>query len=117
MENDLLQLKIYTALKQSQLMYRNTMRLRFEIWAMKQATKHVVLLEEMTRSDAIWKWYIHQYNQIKKRFYRENKIFVDEAFSPNHLYEIFALMAQEIENIYPLTLIQHLKNGKTIING
>ena len=116
MENEALQLKIYTALKQSQLMYRNTMRLRFEIWAMKHATKHVVLLEEMTRSDAIWKWYIHQYNQIEKRFYRENKVFIDELFDANHLYEILALMAHEIEDYYPITLIQNLKHGQTTIN-
>ena len=116
MENEALQLKIYTVLKLSKLMYRNEMRQRFEIWAMKQATKHKALLEDITRSDKIWKWYIQQYNQVEKRFYRENKIFVDESFSPNHLYEIFALMAHEIEDHYPITLIQNLKHGQTAIN-
>lgn len=114
MKNEVIQLKIYTALNQSKLMYRNTMRLRFEIWAMQQASKHIVLLEEITRSDAIWNWYINQYNQVEKRFYRENKVFIDELFDANHLYEILSFMTSEIEDNYPITLIQNLKHGQTI---
>jgi len=114
MKNEVIQLKIYTALKQSKLMYRNTMRLRFEIWAMQQATKHVVLLEEITRSDAIWSWYISQYHRVEQRFYKENKVFIDELFDANHLYEILSFMTSEIEEIYPITLINNLKNGRTV---
>ena len=116
MENEALQLKIYTVLKLSKLMYRNEMRQRFEIWAMKQATKQVVLLEEITRSDSIWSWYISQYNRIEKRFYKENQVFIDELYNANHLYDILSFMVSEIENNYPLTLIQNLKHGeKTFI--
>ena len=116
MENELLQLKIYTALKQSKLMYRNTMRLRFEVWAMQQASKQVVLLEEITRSDSIWSWYISQYKKKEKRFYKENQVFIDELYNANHLYDILSFMVSEIENNYPLTLIQNLKHGETAVN-
>lgn len=115
MNNEVLQLEIKAALKLSNFQYRNEMRVAFEVWSFRCAQIQNALLELITRSDAVWHWYQNEYQKIEKRFYRENKDFFTGEFDPMQLFQVFRWMTKEIEDFYPKTLINQLKNnGQTV---
>lgn len=115
MNYKVLQNRIMNALAATPLQYHNQMRLSFEVWAMKKASTHCVLLEYITRSEGIWNWYKNQYQKTERRFYRENKEFMIGEFDSDNLYDIFIIMTTELETIYPATLINNLKHhGQTV---
>lgn len=114
MNYEVLQLEIKAALRLSNMQYRNEMRVAFEVWSFRTAQIHNVLLEEITRSSPIWNWYQHEYKKVERRFYKENKDFFTGDYDPFNLFEILRWMTSEIEGIYPVTLINNLKNGQRV---
>lgn len=115
MNYEVLQLEIKAALQLTNMQYRNEMRVAFEVWSFRTAQLQSVLLEQITRSDAVWNWYQNEYKKIERRFYRENKEFLTGQFDAMQLFQVFRWMTAEIEDFYPQTLINNLKyNGQTI---
>lgn len=115
MNYEVLQLEIKAALRLSNIQYRNEMRVAFEIWSFRIAQLKSVLLEQITRSNDIWNWYQSQYQKIEQRFYNENRDFFTGEFDEIQLFQVFRWMTKEIEDYYPITLINNLKqNGQTV---
>lgn len=116
MNYEVLQLEVKAALQLSNMQYRNEMRVAFEVWAFRTAQLQQVLLEQITRCDAIWNWYQNEYKKTEIRFYRENKDFFTGEFDAMQLFQVFRWMTKEIEDYYPQTLINNLKNnGQTVL--
>lgn len=116
MSHEVIQIEIKAALKLTSIQYRNEMRVAFEVWAFRTAQIHNVLLEEITRDEAIWNWYQNQYRRIEKRFYKENKDFMTGEFNPMEVFQVFRFMTAEIEDIYPATLIKALNHGPRVLD-
>lgn len=116
MKHEVIQIEIKAALKLSSIQYRNEMRVAFEVWAFRTAQIQQVLLEEITRSEAIWNWYQNQYRKIENRFYKENKDFFTGEFDEMQLFQVLRWMTAEIEDIYPATLINNLKNEPRVLD-
>lgn len=114
MNCEVIQLEIKTALQLSDMQYRNEMRVSFEVWAFRTAQIQSVLLEKITRCDAVWNWYQNEYKRIERRFYKENKDFFTDEFDSMQLFQVFRWMTAEIEDHYPITLINNLKYGETV---
>jgi len=115
MDYEVLQLEIKAVLQLSNMQYRNEMRVAFEVWSFRTAQIQSVLLEKITRSDAIWNWYQNEYQKIEYRFYKENKDFFTGYFDAHNLFEVFRWMTAEIEDYYPVTLIKNLNKDATRI--
>lgn len=116
MDKEFIQTQLKRSMHFTSLQWQNQTRMFFERWAMITASEHCVLLEDLSRSESIWNWYKAYYFKIEQNFYNINKEYIHTINAPDELFEVFTLMAHELENIYPLTLIQHLKHGKTAIN-
>jgi len=119
MTHQTIQIRIKAAMCFTSLQWRNQMRCFFERWAMVIAHDHCVLLEDLSRSEPIWNWYQAQFTKVEEQFYKQNRIYInslgDEA--SNELFEVFELLAYQLEESFPITLINNLKtNGKTTIN-
>ncbi|RLZ08569.1 hypothetical protein [Faecalibacter macacae] len=109
-----IKITIQAALQLSTIQYRNETRVAFEVWAFRTAQIQNALLEEITRSEAIWNWYQNQYRKIEQRFYKENRDFLTGGFNPMEVFQVFRWMTKEIEDYYPATLINKLNNGQTV---
>lgn len=116
MDHEVIQIEIKAALKLTSIQYRNEMRVAFEVWAFRTAQIHNVLLEEITRDEAIWNWYQNQYRRVERRFYKENKDFFTGEFDAMQLFQVLRFMTAEIEDIYPATLIINLSNGTRVLD-
>lgn len=115
MNYEVLQLEVKAALQLSNMQYRNEMRVAFEVWAFRTAQIQSVLLEKITRCDAVWNWYQNEYRKIEHLFYNENKDFFTGEYDAMQLFQVFRWMTAEIEDFYPITLINNLKhNGQTV---
>lgn len=116
MDNELLQNKLKKSMSFTSLQWRNQTRMFFEIWAMKISNEHCVLLENLSRSEKIYNWYLSQFSKVEHQFYDRYRDYIINLDCPNELFEMFTEMAHELEKNYPITLIQNLKHGETAVN-
>lgn len=114
MNKDYVEIQLKQAMRFTSLQWRNQARMFFERWAMITAFEHCVLLEDLSRSDAIWNWYKAQFSKVELKFYQTNKEYIHTINAPDELFEVFTVMAHEIEDYYPATLINKLNNGQTV---
>ena len=116
MKQEIIQIELKASMQFTSLQWRNQTRMFFERWAMIIASDHCVLLENLSRSEIIYNWYLAQFSKVEQQFYRQYKDYIKHLNYPTQLFDLFSEMAYEIENNYPLTLIQHLKHGETTVN-
>ena len=116
MNNEIIQIQLKASMDFTALQWRNQTRMFFERWAMIIASDHCVLLENLSRSDKVYNWYLSQFWKAEQEFYNRYKDYIINLNCPNELFDLFTEMAHEIEDYYPITLIQNLKHGKTAIN-
>lgn len=115
MKQEIIQIELKASMQFTSLQWRNQTRLFFENWAMKIASEHCVLLENISRCPQVWSWYQAQFSRIERNFYESNKSLIKNLDEPNELFELFKLFVFQMDN-YPLTLIQNLKHGETAVN-
>lgn len=112
-----IKIEILKAMRFTPMQWRNQMRWFFEIWAMKISNEHFVLLEELSRNEPIWSWYQTQFCKTEEEFYKQNRLYINSLGieAANELFDVFSLLAYEIEEIYPITLINNLRsNGQRV---
>ena len=75
-----------------------------------------MLLEELSRNEPVWRWYQTQFSKTEEEFYKQNRLYINSlgVEAANELFDVFSLLAYEIEEIYPVTLINNLRNGQTV---
>lgn len=108
---DAKRMMIIAALGYNAMSYRNFIRVNFELWACKLASKQQLLLETVTTSEMIWKWYLKEFEFVEAMFYEANKEFIHAQLDSQALFGVFLTYVDELEDVYPGVLIKKFCNA------
>ena len=114
MNYEVIKIELLAAFQFTSFEWKNQTRYLFNRWSTIIASEHYLLLEDVTKSDMIYNWYLEQFRKVEMKFYQTFRFEVRIINAPDELYEAFEGMIIEIENIFPQTLINNLKYGQTV---
>jgi len=114
MNYEVIKIELLAAFQFTSFEWKNQTRYLFNRWSTIIASEHYLLLEDVTKSDMIYNWYLEQFRKVEMKFYQTFRFEIKRINAPDELYEAFEGMIIEIENIFPQTLINTLKYGQTV---